>query len=314
MTTTAPSFKQMQKDGTVKRADARKMRFQDLHVEPGFNLRAPLAKLSEAERAAAQADDESLYQHIVSGGKFPPLEVRPRAEGGAWIVEGHRRLKQIGRAIDAGVPLQDPKDGHVWIDVEPFEGNDADRNYRVMTSQNNRKLLPMEWAEGYKRARGYGHDVERMAEKSGQSVEFVRRMLALGDANSDVQQMVQAGDVSATQAVKLVRQHGEGAGKVLADALQTAKEQGKTKVTAAVLKPKALPPKVVGALESAASGLAAQLPVETLARMNLADKCGPESVAQDMVLVPAATLHALWSAHKQAQAVREPVVDKAEAE
>lgn len=36
----AKSFKQMIKDGDLKRADAMKARLEDLHEEPGFNLRA----------------------------------------------------------------------------------------------------------------------------------------------------------------------------------------------------------------------------------------------------------------------------------
>lgn len=229
------NFKQMNKDGVVKRADARKIKYQDLHVEPGFNLRLPIDRLSAEDRQAAQENDESLYQHIVNGGLIPALEVRPREEGGAWIVEGHRRHKQIGRAISAGVPLQD-KDGEVWIDIVPFEGNDEDRTYRVMTSQNNRKLLPIEWADGFKRARGYGHTVDRMAERSGMTVEFVKRMLDIGDANSDVQQMVTAGSVSPTIAAKVARKHGEKAGEVLATELKVAKSQGKEKITAGTMR------------------------------------------------------------------------------
>ena len=36
----AKSFKQMIKDGDLKRADAMKARLEDLYEEPGFNLRA----------------------------------------------------------------------------------------------------------------------------------------------------------------------------------------------------------------------------------------------------------------------------------
>ncbi len=40
--TAAPSFKQKILDKEIRRADAMKIRYEDIHVEPGFNLRASL--------------------------------------------------------------------------------------------------------------------------------------------------------------------------------------------------------------------------------------------------------------------------------
>src|SRR5690242_17079144 len=87
------TFKQKILAGEIKRADALKVRYDDLQVEPGFNLRLPIDRLGEEDLAAAEADDESLFQHIMSGGQLPALEVRPRPEGGVWIVDCHRRHK-----------------------------------------------------------------------------------------------------------------------------------------------------------------------------------------------------------------------------
>lgn len=240
------TFKQKILAKEIKRADAMKIRYQDLHVDPGFNLRTALDAMNAAERAEVEADNESLFQHIMSGGQLPALEVRPRPDGGVWLVDGHRRHEQIGRAIAAGAPLQD-KDGEVWISIVPFEGNDADRVARIMTSQQNRKLTPLEIANGYARLRSFGWDNTRIAQKVGKTPQHVAQLLTLADANSDVQQIVAAGGVSATEAVKVVREHGENAGQVLADELGKAKAAGKAKVTAGTMKGKALPRKVVDA-------------------------------------------------------------------
>ena len=100
---TAPvSFRQKILSKEIKRAHAMQVRYEDLHVEPGFNLRTPIELLDGEEREQAEADDEALFQHIMAGGKIPPLEVRPRPQAGVWIVDGHRRHAQIGRAIAAG--------------------------------------------------------------------------------------------------------------------------------------------------------------------------------------------------------------------
>lgn len=77
----ANSFKQMAKDGTIKRPDGRMtMRIDDIHVEEGFNKRI--------ESEQTKDDDERLFQHLMKGRPVPPLEVRVRDEGGVWIVEG----------------------------------------------------------------------------------------------------------------------------------------------------------------------------------------------------------------------------------
>ena len=57
-------------------------------------------------------------------------------------------------------------------------------------------------------------------------------MLALGDANHDVQQLVRDGKVSVTLATATIKEHGENAGDVLKAAQGTAKAKGKAKITA----------------------------------------------------------------------------------
>jgi len=232
------TFKQKIISKEIKRADAMKIRFQDLHEEPGFNLRI--------EDAEFQDSIESLADYIAQGGQYPALEVRPRADGGVWIVDGHRRKRAIGVAIERGAPMQD-KDGDVWISIVPFEGNDADRVARIMTSNEGRKLSPLEVANGYARLRAFGWDNQRIAQKVGKTPQHVAQLLTLADANSDVQQIVAAGGISASEAVKVVREHGENAGQVLTEELNKAKAAGKAKVTAGTMKAKALPRKVVDA-------------------------------------------------------------------
>ncbi len=238
--TAAKSFKQMVKDGEIKRADAMKVRYEDLHVEPGFNLRFDIESLAGEDREQAEADEESLFQHIMAGGQIPDLEVRPRAEGGVWIVDGHRRHRNIGRAIAAGAPLQD-KDGVVWINIKPFTGNDADRVARIITSQQNRKLTDLEKAEGCKRLAAFNWQPEQIAKAIGMTRQRVDQLLILANAPAAVQQMVKAGEVSGSVAVDVVRQHGDDAGKVLGGELEKAKAAGKGKVTAGTMKGPSIP-------------------------------------------------------------------------
>jgi ParB/RepB/Spo0J family partition protein len=233
------TFKQKILSKEIKRADAMKIRIQDLHEEPGFNLRI------EDEEFRASID--ALADHIAQGGQYPALEVRPRAEGGAWIVDGHRRRRAIIEAHQRGASIADAN-GDVWVPIVAFEGNDADRVARVITSAEGRALKPLEVAEGYKRLRNMGWDNTRIAQKVGKTPQHVAQLLTLADANSDVHQIVAAGGVSAAVAVDMVRKHGENAGKVLADEVGKARAQGKAKATAGTIKGKPLPAKVTAAL------------------------------------------------------------------
>lgn len=224
----AASFKEMINSKTIKRADAMKIELHDIHEEPGFNLRTEGAELNASIR--------DLADHIKLGGQYPALEVRVRTEGGVWLVDGHRRRRALQIALDEGAPLRDPKDGKVWIPIVSFEGDDAERTMRILSSAKNKGLGPLEIAAGYKRLVAFGWTPEDIARHggAGHTAQHIRNALKLGNANSDVKALVREGKVSASEAVKVVKQHGEKAGAVLKAAAKKL-PAGKTKVTASVL-------------------------------------------------------------------------------
>lgn len=291
------TFKQKILAGEIKRADAMKVRYEDLHEEPGFNLR-----IEDADFAASI---EALAEHITQGGQYPALEVRPRPDGGVWIVDGHRRKRAIGLAIERGAPLQD-KDGVVWIRVEAFSGNDADRVARIITSAEGRALKPLEVAEGYKRLRNLGWDNTRIAKTVGKTPQHVAQALTLADANSDVHKAVADGTVSAAVAVGIVREHGENAGKVIAQEADKARAQGKGKVTAGTIKGKALPANVTTGALDALDAFMATLPTqarERLAAIEFSAQAGLMPEAQQ-VSVRADAMLALLKAHAEVTEAR----------
>lgn len=252
----AKSFKQMIKDGEVRRADAMKVQLEDLHEEPGFNLRT--------EGEALESSIDSLAEFIAAGGQIPPLEVRPRVEGGVWLVDGHRRRRALLKLDAAGrLPRTPNKENpailEAWVPVIAFEGSDADRVARIITSQENEKLSPLELAEGYKRLRSFGWSVEQIAKKVAKTRQHVEQVLTVGNANTDVQNLVAAGHVSATTAAQVVREHGDGAGTVLDAELKRAQANGKTKVTAGSIKGPSIPKPRLEAVHTASRKLIASL-------------------------------------------------------
>ncbi|MNO91307.1 Chromosome-partitioning protein Spo0J [compost metagenome] len=252
----AKSFKQMIKDGEVRRADAMKLQLEDLHEEPGFNLRT--------EGDALEASIIALAEFIAAGGQIPPLEVRPRPDGGVWLVDGHRRRRALMRLDAEGrLPRTPNKDNHelleAWVPVVAFEGSDADRVARIITSQENEKLSPLELAEGYKRLRAFGWSSDQIAGKVGKTRQHVDQVLTVGNANTDVQNLVAAGHVSATTAAQVVREHGDSAGKVLGAELEKAQANGKKRVTAGSMKGPSIPKPRLEAVHTASCNLIASL-------------------------------------------------------
>jgi ParB/RepB/Spo0J family partition protein len=229
----AKSYRDLLSEGTAARVNAMKFRIQDIHEQPGFNLR------EEGEDLAQSI--EELAQYIVRGGMYPPLEIRIRDEGGVFVVDGHRRRRAVLRAIELGADMAD-KNGDVWVHVVAFDGNDVDRMARVMTSNESKPLTDLERANGYKRLASFGLKPAEIAEKIGRSRPHVEQMLILANANRDVQNLVRDGKVSATAAIEMVRKHGEKAGAELGEKVAAV---GGGRVKEGDLKPKALPRTVV---------------------------------------------------------------------
>lgn len=219
----ANSFKQMAKDGTIKRPDGRMtMNLDDIHVQEGFNKRV--------ENEHTLAEDEKLFQHLMKGKPVPPLEVRVRDEGGVWVVEGHRRRRAYSRCRDAGKPVE-------RIQIIPFTGNDVERIARIMNSNTQLPLSPYEQSLVVKELAGFNLSPDEIAALVGKSRATVDKLLAFSQANHDVQTLVREGSVAVDAAVDRVKEHGEAAGKVLAGDVEKAKKAGKKKVTKSFITP-----------------------------------------------------------------------------
>ncbi|MGE8515725.1 MAG: ParB/RepB/Spo0J family partition protein [Alcaligenes nematophilus] len=231
------TFKRMIGDKTIKRADAMKIRLEDIHEEPGFNLRDETAV--DADGVSFEESIRALAEFIGAGGTYPALEVRPREEGGVWVVDGYRRRRALTLLDSEGkLPRTPARDGgppEAWISIVPFEGSDAERTLRILTSVENRRLGALEVARGYRRLANFGWTTTQIAQGVHKSRTHVEQMLMLANSNSDVQRAINSGQVSASAAVGLVRQHGEQAGQIIEQAAERAQDEGKTKVTPRML-------------------------------------------------------------------------------
>jgi ParB family chromosome partitioning protein len=292
----AASFKQMIKDGTVKRADAMRMRIEDLHEEPGFNLREDGPELD--------ASVAELADYIEAGGQIPAVETRPREDGGAWIVDGHRRRRALQKLKDEGRAILDPN-GELWVYVVPFVGNDVDRHFRIFTSNEDRKLSDLERAFGYKRAVAFGLKTDEIAKRAEKTRPHVEQMLILANANADVHALVRSGAVAATVAIETVRKHGEKAGDFLKGKLAGT---GKKRVTEGDVKGKPLPRTVVDSMESSIDNFVSRLAPNARAVIAAVDS---GQMQDAMVSVSAAELAELVKVYRATADARDAQEQKA---
>jgi ParB-like chromosome segregation protein Spo0J len=185
---------------------------QALEVEEGFNAR-PLNAEHVAEMSLAWRN----------GAVFPPLEVRVE-DGRILIVDGHHRHAAALDAISKGAEVR-------TLDVRQFRGNDADRVAHMISSASGLPLTPLQLGVQYRKLIGFGWTEKQIADRVGKSGQHVKDMILLAEANSDVHQAVNAGEVTGTTAVTLVKKHGSKAGKVIREVVEKAKASGKTKAT-----------------------------------------------------------------------------------
>ncbi|MGO0792775.1 hypothetical protein ACTOWA_23215 [Herbaspirillum seropedicae] len=191
-----------------------------------------------------------------------------------------------------------------WIRIEPFEGNDLERQARILTSQDNRKLLPLELAEGYRRLKAFGLSNEEIGNLVGKSRQHIEQMLLLAAAPHAVQMMVRSGETAATTAIEAVREHGDGAAAVLGAAKQEAAASGKKKVTTAAIRPWTPPARAVLPMVSAVDAVVQAIPQHV--RQAMADK----PMEGQMIELPATVIYELLAQQAVIQAMKERSLKK----
>lgn len=184
----------------------------ELYVEPGFNV-----------RDIDQAHVEEFRDAFIDGEYLPPLAVQV-TEQGVKIIDGHHRYYGAKLATEAGHEI--PR-----LECKDFVGSEADRIAFMVTSSQGKPLSPLERATAYQRLSNQGWESSEIARKVKRSIADVEHHLALLEVGDGLIEMVKSGEVAATTAVALSREHGVNASSVAADQMVKAKAAGKKKLT-----------------------------------------------------------------------------------
>lgn len=223
MTTLSQMYKQKDKNGTgttVKKTFM--VPYEELYLEPGDNMR-PL--------------NEDWAQHMCelwkSGADLPSLSVQV-TEKGVKIIDGQHRFVGAGYARAQGISI--PR-----IECKDFIGTELERLAHQAGSNDGLSITPIQRATQYNRAKNLGHTAQEIATAFHRSVADVENHLQLLSSGDVLISMVEAGEVSASTAVALSREHGPMAGSIAKEGLAKAKAAGKNKLTRSAAIPQLSP-------------------------------------------------------------------------
>ncbi|WP_315312907.1 dATP/dGTP pyrophosphohydrolase domain-containing protein [Pantoea vagans] len=191
----------------------------ELYVETNYNI-----------RDIDQTHVEEFRDAFIAGEHVPPLAVKV-TEKGIKIIDGHHRYYGAKLAQEAGYTLR--------LECKDFVGSEADSVAFMVTSSQGRALLPLERAAAYQRLVNQGLEPAEIAAKVKRSITDVEQHLQLLTVGEPLIEMVKSGEVAATTAVALQREHGVKASSVAQEQMQLAKAAGKKKLTrsAAIVSP-----------------------------------------------------------------------------
>jgi ParB-like chromosome segregation protein Spo0J len=259
-----------------------------VEVEPGFN------------RPLSRDHIESIKMSLRSGAELDPIWVRVHRTADTSrivMVDGEHRLWAVrelvedfraGREGGREIPLMSAKE---------FKGSDADRIAHLLTSAQGLSIAPLDLGIQYKRLLSLHWTRQQIAERVGKSITHVDECIMLAEANTDVQQAVRKDEVSASLAAEILREHGDDAGKVIQQELVKAKSSGKSKVTRAGMKGRAMPRKLTERVTESFGVFAERitLPPSLPDLSNLP----PETEVEVQVKIPASMLAELKAAHEE---------------
>ena len=197
-------------------------KLDQIAIEPGYNARFPSeARTAHVRWIADQIRDHGFDQTkplsgFVKGGKFIPTD-------------GHCRYEATLIAVSEGAEIDE-----LPCLKEDSSFTDEDRALALYRRNEGKKLEPIEVATVViKRLHKLNWDDLRIANELSKSITWVKDMLTLAGAPSQVREMIIQGKVAASLAIDTLKSEGSNAAlKTLNAAVDNAGERGKTRATA----------------------------------------------------------------------------------
>lgn len=196
----------------------------ELFIEAGFNVRD-----IDPEHV------EEFKQAYINGEDVPPLYVEAIEPNRIKIVDGHHRYLGAKAAVADGYEI--PR-----LECRDFIGTEADKITFMITTSQGKALSPADRANAYLRLIRQGFTKEEIAKRVKRSITDVNNHLDFAECDETLKELVKDGSLSYGTAVQIQKENGSKAVDVATKAVETAKEQGKKRATASIVKPKAKKP------------------------------------------------------------------------
>lgn len=207
---------------TAKRNNTFLVAFEDLYMEPGYNIRD------------GEIDQESVDGFCASfmNGDYVPAIGVDITENGLRVNDGQHRYLGAQKAVSQGK-------ADLMLEVyDVTELTPAKRVARMVNANDGTPTSPIARANAYARMKADGMTNDQIAKEVHRSPSDVANFLALASCPEHLKDMVKAGQMSYVMAIELAKEHGEDAPAVAAEALEKAKAAGKEKVTKKFTAPK----------------------------------------------------------------------------
>ncbi|UEP31774.1 ParB/RepB/Spo0J family partition protein [Burkholderia sp. B21-007] len=207
-------------------ADVYMVSLDAIRVRPGFNE----AREADPEYPTAVRE---VADSIKANGFFrhKPIKVAAAADGYLYVSDGHTRWDGVLLANSEGAAVE-----AVPVINEVRGTTEDERIFGLILDNSGRRLTPLGEAMVIKRLIGRGIDEKEIARRLTRNVTSIRNALTLVAAPTPIKEMVTSGAVSATSAVKVMKEQGVNAVAHLQAAKEAVTAAGKTKVTPKALK------------------------------------------------------------------------------
>lgn len=208
---------------TAKRNNTFLVAFQDLYMEPGYNIR---------DGEIDQDSVDGFCASFMTGAYVPAIGV-DITDTGLRVNDGQHRYLGAQKAVSQGKT-------DLMLEVyDVTELPQAERIGRMVKANDGTPTSPIARANAYARMKAEGMTNDQIAKEVHRSPSDVANFLALAACPEHLKEMVKAGQMSYVMAIELAKEHGEDAPSVAAEALEKAKAAGKEKVTKKFTAPKA---------------------------------------------------------------------------
>ena len=144
-------------------------------------------------------DLDALMQSILTSGQQVPILAKKLVDSDKYeIVDGHRRLTAILKAISQGHEI-------LYVEVIAFSGNDEDIVMSMLVTGTGQKALTeIEQSQAIKRLTDFGHRVEDIANKMGKSLPHVYHLVKLANLPMKIKNLISQGYISGLTVMNIV--------------------------------------------------------------------------------------------------------------